>query len=211
MKPVLKIVFKAKYSKNPEPSGLNRFQILENWFWNWFIPWSTRKCSLREMTAEQPGMFRPLRGRPFISLQVLKRLFSLLVVCGSVTLFPCPVRLSVARKKLAWMSRKVKALMSWARDTLAVFCFHIWWARYWQVYLCTFLDQNSSSQKKKLSLLIFSFLFPLLRVSTCKPRRPFQPREKTVQARRPPCKISLASDLRNFQAQTDISLPCKFA
>ena len=29
MKQVLKLVFKAKYSKNPEPSSLNLFQILE--------------------------------------------------------------------------------------------------------------------------------------------------------------------------------------
>ena len=32
MKPVFKLVFKSNYSKNPEPTGLNRFQILENWF-----------------------------------------------------------------------------------------------------------------------------------------------------------------------------------
>ena len=64
MKPVFKLVFKVEYSKNPEPSGLNRFQILENWFSNWFIPESTRKCNLLEMTTEYPGMFWPLRGRP---------------------------------------------------------------------------------------------------------------------------------------------------
>ena len=69
MKPVLKLVFKAKYSENPEPSGLNRFQSRENWFWNWLLTKRTRKRSLREMTVEHPGMFRPLRGRPYGTLK----------------------------------------------------------------------------------------------------------------------------------------------
>ena len=83
-KPVLKLVFKAKYSKNPKHSGSNQFHIFENWFWNWLIPQSTRKCNRREMTTEHPGTFRPLRGRPIYD--IFKLFFGLLVFLGRVLL-----------------------------------------------------------------------------------------------------------------------------
>ena len=62
--------FQSKVLEKFRASGANQFQIIENWFWNWLILQSTRKCSRREMTTEHPGTFRPLRGRLFITLKI---------------------------------------------------------------------------------------------------------------------------------------------